>query len=68
MGALPTYIAVRNRLRSPLLLTVLFTGYCFWDSFSTSMESFTPLYYGVWPFLLAIILLVGGVEYYLRHS
>ncbi|MCD2200876.1 hypothetical protein LPA44_13370 [Halobacterium sp. KA-4] len=68
MGALPTYLAVRNRLLSPLLLTGLFTGYCFWDSFSTSMESFTPLYYGVWPFFLTIILLVGGVEYYLCRS
>ncbi|QKY20625.1 hypothetical protein B4589_009630 [Halolamina sp. CBA1230] len=68
MGALPTYLTVRNRLGSPLLLTVLLTGYCFWDLFSTSMESFTPLYYGVWPFFLIIILVVGGVEYYFRHS
>lgn len=68
MGAFPAYLAVRNRLLSSLSLTALLTAYCFWDSFSASMESFTPLYYGVWPFFLMIILLAGGVEYYIRHS
>jgi len=66
MGAGPTYLYFRSSVVSPLALTALLTGYCLYDSFSTSMESFTPLYYALWPTFLAVLGVAGAVERHFR--
>ncbi|MFC3476538.1 hypothetical protein [Halobacterium litoreum] len=67
MGAVPAALYLRSDAVSPLALTALLTGYCLWDSFSASMESFTPLYYALWPAFLVALAAAGAVERLLRR-
>lgn len=67
LGAVPFYLYFEYNLLSAPLLTILLTGYCLADRLpGGSMEDFTSLYFGVWPFFLVVIGVIATVEYYVR--
>jgi hypothetical protein len=67
LGAIPIYLYFEYNLVTAPLLTILLTGYCLADRLpGGSMEDFTAFYFGVWPFFLVVIGVIGAIEYYVR--
>ncbi|AHZ21233.1 hypothetical protein E6P09_11575 [Haloferax mediterranei ATCC 33500] len=68
LGAGSSYLLLQYKLLLPGILTTVFTSYSLYDHFSPSMESFTPLYLGVWFVFVIFVGIVAILEYGIRRG